>query len=403
MGEQGRARPELRTTARSEELSVDWLAAERLDRALLSSWERLVERDPFGTVFQTPAWVMTWQRHFGRGRLHLLTVRRNSRLLALLPLCESRLRVRGVNVCVLYFAGEPQADLLGALCRPDAPEGLQVLVDELLARVDDVDLLRLSEIAADSPLQRALHKAAAERGVPAASEVCARAPVLFLDRPLAAIENGYSKSLRTRLKRARRAQQRAGTIDFRRWRPSPAELSQLLERLRQLENRTWKGTRDVGIFSSRPKFEFISEISHEFAERGWLDVATLSLNDRLIAYRYGFRHRGRFLDYNLAHDPEFDRLSPGRVLLDEIIRDSHRLGLDAVDASRGHKAPLHLLADWTSVERQHYRWRFFGRSLRGRCLSILERQVRPVWHQVRRLARRDFGPLSFGGLGRSFT
>ena len=134
-------------------------------------------------------------------------------------------------------------------------------------------------------------------------------------------------------------------MTFRRWQPGPDELAGILPRLGAVEARSWKGRHGVGIFAPEDRWRFLVDVSHHLAARRWLDIATLSLDGRIIAYRYGFRYRARFLDYNLAHDPDYAQLSPGRVLLDEIIRDSHRLGLEAVDASRGALDPPHLLAD----------------------------------------------------------
>jgi len=366
-------------------LAVEWSDGEVEWERLLPEWHGLVEGDPDASLFQTPEWVTAWWRHLGGGRLRFLAVRRGGRLVAFVPLVERRESVYGVAARVLAIVGEPEADRLGVLADPAEPDALAAAAGALAGAVRSVDVLRLAEVATGSRLEEAVERAAAMHGIPAARTLCTRAPILALDRPWATIEAEYPRALRTRLRRARQHQQQAGGLTFRRWQPRPEELPRLLDRFRDLEQRSWKGERGTGIFSTPARWGFFVDLSAQLARRGWLDVATLESGERLVAYRYGFRFRGSFLDYNLAHDPADDRLSPGRVLLDDVVRDSHRLGLAAVDASRGRLDPPHLLADWTSASRWHARWMLFGPSARGRLLSLAERRLRPALRRMRGL------------------
>jgi CelD/BcsL family acetyltransferase involved in cellulose biosynthesis len=362
---------------------VEWLEGSDTLARLRAPWADLVERDPDASLFQTPEWVAAWWRHLGRGRLRLLACWRRDRLVGLVPLVERRERVRGVPAHVLAFAGEPLADRLGFLADPDEPEISAALAAALAAEAGRHDLMRAGDVEAGSRADAALDHATRHAGLVAVRRVCARAPRLLLDRAWPEIEAAYPRALRTRLRRARRRQENAGRLTYRRWQPSPAEIPALLIRLSDLEARSWKGERQLGIFSTPALSAFFHALSEALAARGWLDVATLWADDRLVAYRYGFRFRGVFLDYNLAHDPRDAPLSPGRVLLDELVRDSHRLGLIAVDASRGRIDPPHLLAEWPSISRWHVRWLVFGATARGRLLGTAERWVRPVLRRFR--------------------
>jgi CelD/BcsL family acetyltransferase involved in cellulose biosynthesis len=368
-------------------LTVEWRGqADALD-ALAREWADLVERDPEASLFQTPEWLITWWRHVGAGRLRVLTVRRGGRLVALVPMAERRERVCGVPAQVLALLGEPEADRLGLLADPD-PDAALAAASAVVGAARSVDVLRLAEVPVGSRADEALRLITDTRGTAASRRVCARAPVLALDRPWRTIEAGYSRTLRTRLGQARRRQRKAGGLDFRRWQPEPTEVPALLASFREVERRSWKGARSAGIFADEGHWRFFLDLSRRLAQRGWLDVATLSTGDRLVAYRYGFRFREPFLDYNLAHDPADARLSPGRVLLDEVVRDSHRLGLVAVDASRGSLEPAHLLADWTPFSRWHARWTIFGPHARARALALAERRLKPVWRCLRLRALR---------------
>ncbi len=365
-------------------MEVTWLDAGSATDELRREWNALLERDPDASIFQTPEWVETWWQHLGRGRARTLTIRRQGRLVALLPLCLSRESVRGLPVRVLACIGEPEADRLGVLSDPGDAEALDVAVEVLAAAADFADMVRLYEVATDSRAAAALERLRQRRPGRVAHRLCSRAPVFGLGGPWEAIEAGYSRALRTRLRRARTRQAKAGGLEFRRWQPEPAQVPELLARLSKVEAKSWKGRLGVGIFSTPERTRFYADLSLKFARRGWLDVAVLERDGDVVAYRYGFRFRGLFLDYNLAHRAADENLSPGRVLLDEVVRDSHRLGLAGVDASRGSLDREHLLADWASTSRWHARWLLFGPTLRGRLLAFGETRARPA---LRRLAR----------------
>ncbi len=366
------------------EATVRWLDEGAWDGAFDQEWTGLVDRCPAASIFQTPEWVSSWWKHFGTGRLSFLTVYHDRRLTCLAPFVAGNERRFGVTLHTLALAGEPLADRLGLLFDP-AFDGVRVAARAIVAKSRGFDITRIAELTMHGPEEAALLDEARHARVAVTSRVWSRSPVLRLDRPWDEIEREYPRALRTRLSRARSKQKQAGGWIFRRWQPGPGELGPLLAELGALEERSWKGESGVGIFSTLKSRDFVRDVSEKFTRRGWLDVATLSANGALVAYRYGFRFRGVFLDYNLAHDPGYARMAPGRVLLDEIIRDSHRMGLAAVDASRGRIDPPHLLADWTAESRLHSLLLLFGPSLRGRTMSSVEQSLKPL---ARRLLRR---------------
>jgi CelD/BcsL family acetyltransferase involved in cellulose biosynthesis len=366
-------------------LTVEWNEGKGSDRSI-DEWSALVDRSPLATIFQTPEWVIPWRLHMDSGVPRDLAVRNGDRLVGLVPLAEKCEKEIGLPVKVMTLAGEPQSDRSGLLFDPEVPEVLDRIVHSLLDAARSVDMIRLSELETERPESRALIAASRSLGARISSKVCARAPILSLARPWSEIAAGIRPSNRSRLQRARKRQHAAGGFEFKRWQPEPEEIHELLPLLREIEDRSWKGGERLGIFSPLERWSFVNDFARRFAARRWLDVALLTQGGRPIAYRFGFRFRGVFHDYNLAHDPEAASFSPGRTLLDDVIQDSHRLGLLAVDASRGGLFNPHLLGDWTTEARWHRKWMIFGTSARGRMLAAIERHAKPL---ARRALRRN--------------
>jgi CelD/BcsL family acetyltransferase involved in cellulose biosynthesis len=68
-----------------------------------------------------------------------------------------------------------------------------------------------------------------------------------------------------------------------------------------------------------------------------LRVDFLELGDDAIASTFGFELDGRFYLYNSAYEPEAARLSPGLVLVSELVKESIARGLASFDFLRGRE------------------------------------------------------------------
>jgi CelD/BcsL family acetyltransferase involved in cellulose biosynthesis len=74
------------------------------------------------------------------------------------------------------------------------------------------------------------------------------------------------------------------------------------------------------------------------AEGGWLQLALLWVGDARAAVSINFEHARRVWVYNSGMDPRFAAISPGRVLLGEVLRHAHDHGLSHLDFLRGDEA-----------------------------------------------------------------
>ena len=375
--------------------------AERMSDYALS-WERdLASLGPDGrdlttlagsvagtTFFNTWEWTSCVAAALDPARsLHILVVRRQGELVAWVPLTCGAERLHGLPVRTVRLLGDPLADRV-ALMIADAEPGLRgVVLDALVAFPEPWDVILLSELIADRTLVDVIGTWAAAHRTPVHWRHCARSPILHLHhRDVAALRAAYPKTLRTRLQRSRKRLTEAGEVRFARWLPDVEQVEPLLEAFKRVEDLSWKGGKGVGIFSGS-RAAFFRDLSLAIAPKGWLDVGTLHLDGNLISYRYGFRFGGRYLDYNLAYDPQFARLSPGRILLDEMLASSLEVGLSAVDASHGSIHGGHQLQEWTDAYSDHAQLWILGRTARGRLLSIARNRLRPALHGLRAMTR----------------
>lgn len=343
----------------------------------------LIDAVPGATLFNTFEWLTTWVGAMAGGRsVHTLSVRRGERLSACVPLTYGREIMCGLPVRSLRFAGEPLADRVALVAEGD--DVRRLVWDALVAFPRPWDVAVLSELP-DDPSQRvAVERWGAARGIGCLWRRCARSPILELDgRGPDGIRAGYSKTLATRLRRSRKRLETAGAVRFERLVPEPGDVDGLVRACKSIEDASWKGRRSVGIFSEPGRSRFFRELSRRFSAKRWLDIGLLRLDDRLISYRYGFRFKNVYFDYNLAFDPAYAPLSPGRILLDEMVASSAAAGLSAVDASRGALDHGHQLEEWTDRSLDHYRLWLFAPTVRGRLLGTIRRRLLPGLRVIR--------------------
>src|SRR5690606_19229856 len=127
-----------------------------------------------------------------------------------------------------------------------------------------------------------------------------------------------SGDLRYKLRRARKRSDACGA-QIRRIVPEASTVGSLLNSLAEVEQASWKGQEEVGIFSG-PRRRWMIQAFSALAAEGLVRVVLLEHEGRCISYRLGLLHQGRLYDYNLAFLPDYAELGSGRLLLDEWIR-----------------------------------------------------------------------------------
>jgi len=338
---------------------------------------------PYTSVFSSWEWLSTSADHLAESnrQLQLFVAHRGSQLVALLPFSLGKEAIYGVPAKILRLLCDPLADQFPLPSRDI--DALSLMLDSLASNCGDWDAVIFNEIPEGPAGDVHLQQWAGQSGARFHRSHCSRAPVLNLKgKSLETIQNSYSRSLRTRLKRSRKKLSNAGLLQVEHFLPEPHQTEELLKQVKAVEDSSWKGVEGVGIFSTQQRDSFFRDLAQRLAKKHFLDIRLMWLNGQLISYRFGYRFQNSYFDYNLAYLPEFKKLSPGRILLDEIINKSVADGLDSVDASHGGLEKANLLSDWPTSSRDHFQWWIFSNSLRGVLLHELICRAKPLARRI---------------------
>lgn len=290
--------------------------------AIRADWDALAAAMRYPTVFCTWDWVSAWWQHFGAGRdLRLLLVRRDGRLIGILPLFAERRVVRADGrfgrVLSYCSASDLYPDPLDIVSAPsDAPECAKLALAHLWATRGDWDVLHLTFLSGDSELLRGV---CALRFGNARTATVSGAPYIPLSGTYDSYLRGLSGNERSKISRSRRKlieQEGAEYVDL-----GSQSTEQVLRALASLHEKR-AGKKGITSTFARPNVLafHLDLLGRLHQSHVWL--RGIRIRGDLIAAFYGFALGGRLSYYQLGHDPDWAAYSPGAVLLQETIREA---------------------------------------------------------------------------------
>lgn len=301
--------------------------------ALRDEWDRLLLTCPSATPFQHPEWLIPWWRHLGQGRLRVLVMRMAGRLCGLAPLYEKDAE--------LTFLGSGVSDYLDLILDPSVELlGTEVFLG-YLAEMDGWGTCRLEELRPGSPLLgvRAPHGLRAEC---LAGEVCLRGKLpATVDefRKLHPMSGacGSKRLFRKLNKRGLKVQAAESQND----------VSAAMGALFRLHAKRWASVGQTGVLQGAGMRAFHEEAAQGFFRKGMMALLTIIVDGQEVAALYGFESRGTFYAYLTGYDPEFSRLSPGKLVLLSAAERCIERGVEVFDLMRGSEKYKY---DWDPVE-----------------------------------------------------
>lgn len=323
-------------------LSEKLLKLELLDdyEPVANAWEELWHRCPTASVFQHPAWLISWWRHFGSGELLLVTIWNGEELAALLPL-HAMNRERGQTA---FLLGTGLSDCMDGLCAPESlPQVGSVLANWLdhnrEIQFDFHDLQPGSFLVdLDAPC-----------GWESRVEVQEYSPALPLE--------GFSEmelpipAVRAReLAYYRRRAQKQGRVEIQE--ATDDRCTHAMQDLIRLHSQQWRQRSQPGVLADRAVQAFHAEAVPLLARGGLLKMYTLSINGRIAGVWYGFRAHQRESFYLSGFDPEMKSISPGTLLIGHAIEQAFQSGCASFEFLRGQEPYKYR---WGAQDRPLYR------------------------------------------------
>jgi CelD/BcsL family acetyltransferase involved in cellulose biosynthesis len=345
--------------------------------AVADEWDALAERTG-ASPFVRPGWIRIWEKHFAVAPVRVLSIRRDGRIVALVPFIRRR----------------------GAIQSPTnfhTPEFAAVAEDSLAAR----DLFRhlfaqrhrrislglIPEEGRDAIECLAAAESRRERTLIRQQQL---SPYLDLrGTTWRACEGSLTPKLRSDLRRRARKLAELGTVTFE-VADGRDGLDQFLREGFSVEPSGWKGQRGTAITSRCDTQMFYVDVAQWAARHGTLRLAFLRLDGRPLAFQFGIQESGAYYFLKGGYDVGFRQFAPGKLLVRHMLARAFDAGLERFEFLGTAES---WKSEWTTTCRRRIEVFAFTPGPLGHTDWLAHRVGRPlvkrVLNTVRRLRHRD--------------
>lgn len=332
--------------------------------AMGAEWQELLANSDADCLFLTWEWLHTWWKHLGgKRRLHIVTLRRSGRLVAIAALAvrpRQPERLFPFRAIEFMGTGSVGSDYLDIIVRhgEEAPALAALAAHFRGSRL----MLELCQVKLAPTTASRLATALAREGWGATQRVTDMCPYIGIggrswDAYLAGLSSAHRYNLRRRIKNLHQSFQVS-------WERVTTEdgLHHCFRDFMDLHRARWARRRHVDALQERALVEFHEEWSAIALKRGWLRLYLLRLDGTPAAAVYGFKYRDSFLFYQSGFDPGYSAHSVGMVALAMSIRAALEEGAVEYDLLHGDEAYKFL---WTKQGRDLSRLNLYAPNLAG--------------------------------------
>jgi len=335
---------------------------------LASGWNLLASESPTNSIFQRYEWNKLWWANFGQdASLCVITVHEADNLLAIAPLMLYQRKRNGLNETHLGFIGvrnhlSDYCDLLYRAQRWDAAQAILEYVWSIRNRWTTFELFNLPDDSATVADATNFVGAQTRRFE---NRYLYDAPRYIFKNDASDLEIANKKSLKRHYNRLKKQ----GQLEFVEFDASDASpyLDQFFAQ--HVARRALSG--DVSSFTEPEDKEFCRQLVLDPTFGQFVRLSIVKLDDKPIAFHFGFEYDRIFYWYKPCFDPLFAELSPGEVLLKLLLESAIKRKLRIFDFTIGSEA---------------FKYRFSNQIMRVGRLSIYNRQISFCLSRARRFA-----------------
>lgn len=353
-------------------------------KALENQWNHLLEQSPVRSAFLTWSWLYSWWNTYGIDKqLWILSVWRDEELAGLAPLMLESRKKAGFSLKVLVNIGTPQSDAGGFIYKQDNKEVVDKIVDFILLEKSKWDLVEINVLLSTEQERESLSRSVNPKEV---AIIVEENEHFFV--PLAEDWDTFSKRLSKKflhnLRRAAKLANELGVVELRHYTGDKVK-TELVQELISINQHAHFPRLYNSPLEQKLLFELIQNGG---AQSNWLDIYILNINQKPIAYEYGFVYEKRFESWRSGFDTNTpQQISVGKLLAMKVIETCIREGYDEIDFLRGDEA---YKLEWKPERKQYCNIRLFNRKTLYGMLSYRWLQnAKPFLKRLRPIAKKD--------------
>ena len=342
---------------------------------LKDEWNDSLKVSLDNNVFSTWEWLSTWWRHFGEGKkLVILLIEEESRISAIAPFVYSKHNFLGLgNLKKISFVGSPESDYNSFILKERNVMFLELFLDYLTEHFD-WDYLELEDVpesGASTGLIRGMPlKMQYRNWEERQSNLCPYVPLPF---SMDVFTRELGRTMRYNLKRYSSKLEREHRVELKEY-DELGSVKEAMELFFDLHQKRWESSGELGAFNMQLFRDFHVDLAACFAEKGWLNLDFLTVDDKPVSAKYGFKYNQKFYSYLSGWDPDYSRYRVGNLSTMYEIEKCIRSHLREYDMMRGDEPYKRL---WTTRARRNLELRFVRKGFSSRlyCWQTKKRRI----------------------------
>jgi CelD/BcsL family acetyltransferase involved in cellulose biosynthesis len=293
-------------------------------------------------------------------------------------------RKKGVSTLrVLVNIGTPQTDAGGFLFNKDTPIVVDQMVKFILSEKAEWDLLEINTLLSAGQERYALTHLIDPKEVSIKIEENEHYFV-----PLTENWDAFSKRLSKKflhnLRRAVKLANELGTVDLQHF-TGGSVIPDLVQELININQHA----HFPRLYNSPLEQKLLYELIKNGGDQtNWLDIYILKINDKPIAYEYGFVYEKRFESWRSGFDTNTpQQISVGKLLSMKVFETCFREEYHEVDFLRGDEA---YKLEWKPEKKQYSNIRLFNRkTLQGMLSYHWLQNAKPLLKRIRKISNKN--------------
>ncbi len=324
-------------------------------------WDQILAQNRFGNnVFLTVDWLSTWWKHFGGSRkLFLLKVEEDDQILGIAPLMLTKYKMPAFgSIRKIEFLGTRNSDYNNFIISRKERESVRCIT-EYLSETEDWDWIELKEIPENINYTKQLF-ADPSLKLEFKERVCNLCPYVLLPKKYETLAKTFSRNLRQNLNRYSRKISENHNVALKRFDEAGFSTREAMNIFIKLHEMKWNSEGKPGAFTDDAFRNFHMDIAESFAEKGWLGLYFLMVNDEPVAAQYTFEYYRNMYYYLAGFDPKYSEFSVGNLLIMFLLRKCIEKGFTEYDMTRGDEA---YKMQWTNKCRRNFEVRLVRKKL----------------------------------------
>jgi glycosyltransferase involved in cell wall biosynthesis/CelD/BcsL family acetyltransferase involved in cellulose biosynthesis len=310
---------------------------ESLSLILAQEWQELLGLRIIQTPFTDPELLMNWWRIYGNKRKPLLlTFYEKERLVGILPLMMEKKFFHQL----IFFMGHPENTHPSPIIRPGYDVPVIAAFFRYVQSIDHPLIFDFSGLRRDLTFSSSLIKHLAKEGTPSLTSDIVSPVIRVGDLDYARYyEDRFSSHGRKNHRKDEKNLSAMGSLCYRDLNAEDMPVAFFLH------DQRWKAKWDTSGFTTPRSRSFFTALLCPSVPQPctsgsppWETFALgLYLDDRMIAFQYGFRNDKRALFYKSAHDIHLNKHAPGKLIKRECVKRCFEKGLAEIDLGVGYE------------------------------------------------------------------